>query len=109
MKKIRINDEVVILTGKDKKKRGIVKKIIDINYVIVDKINVFKKTIKPNPSLNKVGNIIEKIMPIHVSNIALFNPKLGKADRVIFKNINGKKIRVFKTNNEIVNSKSIKI
>lgn len=102
MDKIRKDDEVIVLTGKDKGKRGIVKKRIDENYVVVDGINVAKKATKPNPMANTTGGIVDKLMPIHVSNVALFNAATGKADRVGFKDVDGKKVRVFQSSGEVV-------
>jgi large subunit ribosomal protein L24 len=86
MNKIRKGDEVIILTGKDKGKTGnVVRAIPEDDRVIVDNVNMVKKHQKPNPALNVPGGIIEKEMPIHVSNVALVNPATGKADRVGFK------------------------
>ena len=104
MKKIRKGDEVIVLTGKDKGKRGKVERVID-DRVVVAGVNVAKKTIKPNPMTGATGGIEDKLMPIHVSNVALFNEKTGKADRVGFKEVDGKKVRVFKSNGEVVEAK----
>jgi large subunit ribosomal protein L24 len=100
MGKIRKNDEVIVLTGKDKGKRGVVKQRVDADYVVVEGINVAKKATKPNPMTGSTGGIVDKLMPIHVSNVALFNAATGKADRVGFKDVDGKKVRVFKSNGE---------
>jgi large subunit ribosomal protein L24 len=102
MVQIRKNDEVIVLTGKDKGKRGQVKQRIDANYVVVEGINVAKKAVRPNPMTGATGGIVDKLMPIHVSNVALFNAATGKADRVSFKNVDGKKVRVYKSNGEVV-------
>lgn len=102
MNKIRKNDEVIVITGKDKGKRGIVQQWIDANYVIVANVNVAKKTVKPNPMTGITGGIVDKLMPIHVSNVALFNAATGKADRVGFRVVGGVKVRVFKSNDEVV-------
>ena len=106
MNKIKKGDEVIILTGKDKGKKGnVVKAIPDDDKVIVDNVNMVKKHQKPNPALNVPGGIIEKEMPIHVSNVALVNPATGKADRVGFKTLDdGRKVRVFKSNGETVDA-----
>ncbi len=104
MKKIRKGDEVIVLTGKDKGKRGKVERVVD-DRVVVAGVNVAKKTIKPNPMTGATGGIEDKLMPIHVSNVALFNEKTGKADRVGFKEVGGKKVRVFKSNGEVVEAK----
>lgn len=102
MDKIRKNDEVIVLTGKDKGKRGVVQRRIDAEYVIVEGVNVAKKATKPNPMTGATGGIVDKLMPIHVSNVALFNAATGKADRAGFKDVDGKKIRVYKSNGEVV-------
>ncbi|MDB5761322.1 MAG: rplX [Herminiimonas sp.] len=102
MDKIRKNDEVIVLTGKDKGKRGVVKQRIDVNYIVVDGINVAKKATKPNPMTGATGGIVDKLMPIHVSNVALFNAATGKADRVGSKDVDGKKVRIFKSTGEVV-------
>ncbi|MBA3988005.1 50S ribosomal protein L24 [Aliidiomarina maris] len=101
--KIKRDDEVVVLAGKDKGKRGRVVSVqTDKDRVIVEGVNLVKKHQKPNPALNQAGGIIEKEASIHVSNVAIFNPATEKADRVGFKIEDGKKVRVFKSNNEII-------
>jgi len=100
--KIRKNDEVIVLTGKDKGKRGAVREWVDANHVVVTGINVAKKAVKPNPMAGVTGGIVDKLMPIHVSNVALFNAATGKADRIGFKVVDGVKVRVFKSNGELV-------
>ncbi len=102
MDKIRKSDEVIVLTGKDKGKRGVVKQRVDANYVVVDGVNIAKKATKPNPMTGTTGGIVDKLMPIHVSNVALFNAATGKADRVGFKDVDGKKVRIFKSSGEVV-------
>jgi large subunit ribosomal protein L24 len=102
MDKIRKSDEVIVLTGKDKGKRGIVQLRVDAEHVVVEGINVAKKAVKPNPMTGVTGGIVDKLMPIHVSNVALFNVATGKADRVGFKQVDGKKVRIFKSNGEVV-------
>ena len=102
MDKIRKNDDVIVLAGKDKGKRGVVKQRVDSNFVIVDGVNVAKKTTRPNPMTGEAGGIVDKTMPIHVSNVALFNRDTGKADRVGFKVVDGKKVRVYKSSGEVV-------
>jgi large subunit ribosomal protein L24 len=102
MNKIRKNDEVIVLTGKDKGKRGAVQQCVNKDYVVVTGINVAKKAVKPNPMAGVTGGIVDKLMPIHVSNIALFNAATGKADRIGFKVVDGVKVRVFKSNGEVV-------
>lgn len=99
--KIRRDDEIVVLAGKDKGKQGKVLKVITgKDRVIVEGVNLVKKHQKPNPQLNVPGGIIEKEASIHVSNIAIVNPSTGKADRVGFRVEEGKKVRIFKSNGE---------
>jgi large subunit ribosomal protein L24 len=94
--KLRKGDEVIVLSGKDKGKRGAILSRVDADYVLVDGVNVVKKAVKPNPMTGVTGGIVDKVMPIHQSNVAIFNPKTGKADRIGFKLDGNKKIRVFK-------------
>jgi large subunit ribosomal protein L24 len=103
MKKIVKGDEVIVITGKDKGKRGTVQVRVDEDYVLVDGINVAKKHVRPNPMQNQVGGIVDKTMPIHQSNLMIFNPATGKGDRVSVKTLtDGKRVRVFKSNGEQV-------
>ena len=102
MDKIRKGDEVIVLTGKDKGKRGVVQQRVDAEHVVVDGVNVAKKAVKPNPMTGATGGIVDKLMPIHVSNVALFNAATGKADRVGVKLVDGKRVRVFKSTGEVV-------
>ena len=102
MDKIRTKDEVIVLTGKDKGKRGVVTQRVDANHLVVDGINVTKKAVKPNPMTGATGGIVDKLMPIHISNVALFNAATGKADRVGIKTVDGKKVRVYKSTGEVV-------
>jgi len=105
MNKIRKGDEVIVLTGKDKAKRGVVLSVAE-DRVVVEGINVVKKNVKPNPMANQPGGIIDKTMPIHVSNVAIFNPATGKADRVGVKKVDGKNVRVFRSNREAIATKA---
>jgi large subunit ribosomal protein L24 len=101
MNKIRKGDEVIVLTGRDKGKRGAVSLRVDEDHVMVDGINVVKKHVRPNPLKGTTGGIVDKTMPIHQSNVAIFNPATGKADRVGIKLLaDGKKVRVFKSSGE---------
>ena len=101
--KIRRNDEIIVLAGKDKGKHGKVTSVITSkNKVLVENINMVKKHVKPNPQLQEQGGIVEKEAPIHVSNVAIYNAATGKADRVGFRFEDGKKDRFFKSNNELV-------
>jgi len=82
MNKIRKGDQVIVLAGRDKGKRGTVTQRVDEDRVVVEGVNVVKKHVKPNPMKGTTGGVVDKTMPIHQSNIAIFNPKTGKADRV---------------------------
>ena len=102
-RKIRKGDDVIVTTGKDKGKRGNVLRVLDEDRVLVENVNLAKKHTKPNPAKGEPGGIIEKEMPIQVSNVALFNPVTGKGDRVGFKTLDdGRKVRFFKSNGEVV-------
>lgn len=104
MNKIRKGDEVAVLTGKDKGKRGTVLRVLE-TAVVVEGINRVKKHVRPNPMKGQVGGIVEKEMPIDTSNVALFNAATQKADRVGFKVLeDGRKVRVFKSNGEVVDA-----
>ncbi len=101
MNKIRSGDEVIVIAGRDKGKRGKVLQRTDEDRVVVEGVNIVKKHAKPNPMKGVAGGIIEKTMPIHQSNIAIFNGATGKADRVGVKVLaDGKKVRVFKSSGE---------
>lgn len=103
MRKIKKGDEVIVLTGKDKGRRGTVKQVLPDDRVIVESINMVKKHQKPIPARGIPGGIIEKEMPIHVSNVAIYNPQTGKADRVGFRLLeDGRKVRYFKSTNEVI-------
>ena len=105
MDKIRKGDEVVVITGKDKGKRGTVLRRIDAEHVVVEGVNRAKKHVKPNPVKGVVGGIVDKDMPINISNVALYNPASGKADRVGFKTLeDGKKVRIFRSSGEVVSA-----
>ena len=96
--KIRRDDEVVVIAGKDKGRRGKVLQVRPDNRVLVSGVNLIKKHTKPNPTLGKQGGIVEKEAPLHISNVALFNPESNKAERVGFLlNEDGTKVRVFKS------------
>ena len=104
MNKIRSGDEVIVIAGRDKGKRGKVLQRADEERVVVEGVNIVKKHAKPNPMKGVAGGIIEKTMPIHQSNIAIFNGATGKADRVGVKVLaDGKKVRVFKSSGEEIN------
>ena len=105
MQKIRKGDEVIVLTGRDKTRRGTV---LNVNgdRILVEGINVAKKHVRPNPMSGVQGGIVDKTMPIHISNIALVNPETNKADRVGFDVVDGRKVRVFRSNGKAVGAKA---
>lgn len=105
MSKIRKGDEVILNTGKDKGKRGTVLRVLDSGQVVVEGINKAKKHAKPNPMKGINGGIIDKEMPVDISNVALFNSATQKGDRVGFKTLgDGRKVRVFKSSGEVVDA-----
>lgn len=104
MLKIKSGDEVVVITGKDKGKRGTVTRVYDDGRVLVSGINVAKKHQRPNPQRGVPGGIVEKELPVQVSNVAIYNPKTQKADRVGFRVEGEKKVRVFKSTGDAVGS-----
>ncbi|GAB2892834.1 50S ribosomal protein L24 [Paralcaligenes sp. KSB-10] len=106
MEKIRKGDEVVVLTGRDKKRRGTVLQRVDADHVLVEGINVVKKHVKANPMAGSQGGIVDKTLPIHISNVALFNPETGKADRVGVQEVDGRKVRVFRSSGAVVGAKA---
>jgi large subunit ribosomal protein L24 len=100
MNKIRKGDQVIVLTGRDKGRRGTVLSRVDEERLIVEGVNVVKKHVKPNPMKGTTGGVVDKTLPIHQSNIAIFNPATGKADRVGIKVDGDTRKRVFKSNGE---------
>jgi large subunit ribosomal protein L24 len=106
MQRIRKGDEVVVISGRDKGKRGVVLARIDEQHLTVEGVNVVKKHVRPNPMKGVTGGIVDKTMPIDISNVMLFNPGTSKGDRVGFKMVEGKKVRVFKSNGAVVGAKS---
>lgn len=103
MEKIRKGDDVVVTTGRDKGRRGTVLNCLEDDLLLVEGVNRVKKHTRPNPMKGQAGGIVEKEMPIHLSNVALFNPSTQKGDRVGFKVLEGgSKVRVFKSNGELV-------
>ena len=104
MLKIKSDDEVIVLAGKDKGKRGKVRTVLDKNKVIVSGVNMIKKHTKANPQAGVAGGILEKESPIQVSNVAIFNPTTSKADRVGFKTEGDRKVRIFKSSGEEIDS-----
>ena len=105
MSRIRKGDEVVVLAGRDKGKRGTVLRRVDADHVVVEGVNRVKKNQRPNPMKGVTGGIIDKDLPIHVSNVALFNPATKKGDRIGVKRLqDGRKVRIFKANDEQVDA-----
>ena len=101
MKKIRKGDPVIVLTGRDKGKRGTVTSRVDDDHLLVDGVNMVKKHVKPNPMKGTTGGVVDKTMPIHQSNVAIYNAATAKADRVGIKLLdNGDKVRVYKSSGE---------
>jgi len=103
MKRIRKGDEVIVTTGRSKGTRGHVLQVIGEDRLLVENVNMVKRHTKPDPGRNKPGGIVEREAPIHVSNVSVFNPATGKADRVGFKSLeDGNKVRVFKSTGEAI-------
>ena len=105
MQRIKKGDDVVVLSGRDKGKRGTVLRRVDADHVVVEGVNRVKKHQRPNPMKGQTGGIVDKDLPIHVSNVGLFNPATKKADRVGVKTLqDGRKVRVFKDNGDQVDA-----
>ncbi|NOZ09814.1 MAG: 50S ribosomal protein L24 [Gammaproteobacteria bacterium] len=103
MNKIRKGDEVIVLAGRDRGKRGTVLRMLDFDRALVDNVNLVKRHTKPNPNKGITGGIVEKEASIHLSSIALYNPATKKADRVGIKTLeDGRRVRFFKSNGEVV-------
>ena len=106
MERIRKGDEVVVISGKDKGKRGVVLARVDATRVRVEGVGTVKKHVRPNPMKGVAGGIVDKTMPIDISNVMLFNPATKKGDRVGVKVVDGRKVRVFKSNGAVVGAKA---
>lgn len=105
MHRIRKDDDVIVITGKDKGKRGTVVRVLPGDKVLVENVNIVKRHTKPNPNRGVSGGIVEKEAPMDISNVALFNPVTKKADRVGFKVLeDGRKVRYFKSTNEVIDT-----
>jgi len=105
VKKIRKGDDVIVLTGRDRGKRGTVLHIAGAEHIVVEGANKVKKHQRPNPMKNTTGGIVDKEMPLHISNVALYNPSTKKASRVGFKALeDGRRVRFFKSNGEVVDA-----
>ncbi|HEY8555220.1 MAG TPA: 50S ribosomal protein L24 [Burkholderiales bacterium] len=106
MRKIRKGDQVIVLAGRDKGKRGAVIRVLPDDRVLVEGVNMVKRHMRPNPQRNITGGIIDKEAPIHISNVALYNPTTGKGERVGFRTLeDGRKVRYFKKSGEVVDAK----
>ena len=105
MRKIKKGDDIIVITGKDKGKRGAVLRILDTEHVLVEGINVVKKHQRPNPMKGATGGIVEKEMPLHISNVAIYNPVSKKADRVGVKIMeDGRSVRIYRSNGEMIDA-----
>jgi large subunit ribosomal protein L24 len=105
MRKIKKGDDVIVITGKDKGKRGTVLRMVDLEHVLVEGANRVKKHQRPNPMKGTTGGIVDKEMPLHVSNVAIFNPATKKADRVGVKLLDdGRRVRCYKSNGEVIDA-----
>ena len=103
MRKLRTGDEVIVIAGKDKGKRGQIDTFVGETRVIIPNVNIAKKHVKANPNAGETGGIIDKAMPLNISNVAIFNAATGKADRVGIKFLeDGKKVRFYKSNSEVI-------
>ncbi|PMB54818.1 LSU ribosomal protein L24p (L26e) [Coxiella-like endosymbiont] len=103
MKKIKKDDTVVVITGKDKGRQGKVLKVLPKGRILVEAVNLVKKHVKPNPNKNEKGGILKRESGIHVSNVAIYNPTTKKPDRVKIKVLeDGSKVRVFRSSGEVI-------
>ena len=106
MQRIIKGDQVVVIAGRDRGTKGTVLSRVDDRHIIVEGVNVVKKAVRPNPALGVEGGIVDKTLPIDQSNVMLVNPETGKGERVGFKEVDGKKVRVFKSNCAVVGAKA---
>ena len=105
MRKIKKGDDVVVIAGKDKGKRGSVLRVVDAEHVLVEGANMAKKHQRPNPMKGSTGGIVDKEMPLHISNVAIYNPATQKGDRVGIKVLDdGRRVRVFRSNGEMIDA-----
>jgi large subunit ribosomal protein L24 len=103
MKKLKKGDSVIIISGKDKGKKGEILRVIEPDKLVISNINLAKKHVKPNPNKQETGGILEREMPMHISNIMILNPLTKKADKIGFKKLeDGKKVRIYKSNQEVI-------
>lgn len=106
MQRIIKGDQVAVIAGRDRGTKGTVLSRVDDRHIIVEGVNVVKKAVRPNPALGVEGGIVDKTLPIDQSNVMLVNPETGKGERVGFKEVDGKKVRVFKSNGAVVGAKA---
>lgn len=106
MQRIIKGDQVVVIAGRDRGTKGTVLSRVDDRHIIVEGVNVVKKAVRPNPALGVEGGIVDKTLPIDQSNVMLVNPETGKGERVGFKEVDGKMVRVFKSNGAVVGAKA---
>ncbi|MCH1553264.1 MAG: 50S ribosomal protein L24 [Luminiphilus sp.] len=104
MAKIKRDDDVIVIAGKDKGKRGTVRQVLDTGKVIVSGVNMIKKHTKPNPQMGQPGGIVEKEAPIQISNVAIYNSEAGRGDRVGYRIDDGKKVRIYKSNGNAIDA-----
>jgi large subunit ribosomal protein L24 len=105
MNKLRKGDEVVVITGRDKGRRGTIIRVVDGEHVLVENVNMVKRHTKPNPARNTPGGIVEKEASLHVSNVLLWNPVAKKGDRIGIRTLaDGRRVRFFKSNDEVVDA-----
>lgn len=104
MAKIKRDDEVIVIAGRDKGKRGTVRQVLDTGKLLVSGVNIIKKHTKPNPQAGVAGGIVEREAPIQISNVAIYNAEAGKADRVGYKVEDGKKVRIYKSDGSAVDA-----
>ena len=104
MAKIKGDDEVIIIAGRDKGKRGTVRQVLDTGKLLVSGVNIIKKHTKPNPQAGVVGGIVEKEAPIQISNVAIYNAGKGRGDRVGYKVVDGEKVRIYKSTADAIDT-----
>ena len=104
MAKIKRDDEVIVIAGRDKGKRGTVRQVLDTGKLVVSGVNMIKKHMKPNPQAGVSGGIVEREAPIQISNVAIYNGEAGKADRVGYKVEDGKKVRIYKSDGSAIDA-----
>ena len=103
MKKLKKGDSVIIISGKDKGKKGEILRVVEPDKLVVSNINLAKKHVKPNPNKQETGGILEREMPMHISNVMILNPLTKKGDKIGFKKLeDGKKVRIYKSNQEVI-------